>query len=172
MVAMSINAIHTRAPATATRINWGPYLVGIGIGVLSWIVFVVVNDPTGITKALFQVPGGVASLVVGTDAVAANEYLAKNAFKFDYGTLFLVGTRSAASAQHSLPAIGVSRPFRRSVPSVPACSPPDAMRSRSSAVSWLRLTHISPLAAPRERHFLKCATRARRLCSGSVHRSS
>ena len=92
MVAMSINAIHTRAPATATRINWGPYLVGIGIGVLSWIVFVVVNNPIGITTALSQVSGGVASLVVGADAVAANKYWAKNAFKLDYGTLFLVGT--------------------------------------------------------------------------------
>ena len=92
MVAMSINAIHTPASATATRINWGPYLTGIGIGVLSWIVFVVVNNPIGITTALSQVSGGVASLVVGTDVVAANTYWAKNAFKLDYGTLFLVGT--------------------------------------------------------------------------------
>ena len=92
MVAMSINAIHTPASATATRINWGPYLTGIGIGVLSWIVFVVVNNPIGITTALSQVSGGVASLVVGADVVAANKYWAKNAFKLDYGTLFLVGT--------------------------------------------------------------------------------
>ena len=77
---------------TATRINWGPYLTGIGIGVLSWIVFVVVNNPIGITTALSQVSGGVASLFVGSDVVAANKYWANNAFKLDYGTLFLVGT--------------------------------------------------------------------------------
>jgi len=92
MEAMSISAVHISAPATATRINWGPYLAGIGIGVLSWIVFVVVNNPIGITTALSQVSGGVASLFVGADVVAANKYWAKNAFSLDYGTLFLVGT--------------------------------------------------------------------------------
>ena len=79
-------------PATAARINWGPYLTGIGIGVLSWVVFVVVDNPIGITTALSQVSGGVASLFVGADVVAANKYWAKNAFSLDYGTLFLVGT--------------------------------------------------------------------------------
>lgn len=86
------STVHTSAPTTATRINWGPYLTGIGIGVLSWIVFVVVNNPIGITTALSQVSGGVASLFVGADVVAANKYWAKNAFSLDYGTLFLVGT--------------------------------------------------------------------------------
>ena len=92
MVAIPINAVHAPASTSATRINWGPYLTGIGIGVLSWIVFVVVNNPIGITTALSQVSGGVASLFVGSDVVAANTYWAKNAFKLDYGTLFLVGT--------------------------------------------------------------------------------
>jgi uncharacterized protein len=92
MEAMSVSAVHTLAPATATRVNWGPYLAGIGIGVLSWIVFVVVNNPIGITTAISQVSGGVAALIVGADVVAANKYWAKNAFALDYGTLFLVGT--------------------------------------------------------------------------------
>lgn len=92
MEAMSISEVHAHAPAAAMRINWGPYLVGIGIGVLSWIVFVVVNHPIGITTAISQVSGGAASLVVGADVVAANTYWAKNAFNLDYGTLFLVGT--------------------------------------------------------------------------------
>ena len=92
MEALSAGAPHTFAPATATRVNWGPYLAGIGIGVLSWIVFVVVNNPIGITTAISQVSGGVASLIVGADVVAANKYWAKNAFTLDYGTLFLVGT--------------------------------------------------------------------------------
>lgn len=92
MEAMPVSAAPDPAPASATRINWGPYLVGIGIGVLSWIVFVVVNNPIGITTAISQVSGGAASLVVGADVVAANKYWAKNAFSFDYGNLFLVGT--------------------------------------------------------------------------------
>jgi uncharacterized protein len=89
---MSTSTVHPSATQRSTHINWGPYLVGAGIGVLSWIVFVVVNNPIGITTALGQISGGVASLAVGPDVVAANKYWAKNAFKLDYGTLFLVGT--------------------------------------------------------------------------------
>jgi hypothetical protein len=75
-----------RLPGRAT-----PYLVGIGIGVLSWVVFVVVAAPLGITTAGAQLAGGVTALVA-PDAVAANSYWQRNALKLDYGTLFLVGT--------------------------------------------------------------------------------
>ncbi|MBN8967338.1 MAG: YeeE/YedE family protein [Rhizobiales bacterium] len=81
-----------RPAARAARIDWTPYLIGAGIGVLSWVVFVVVNNPLGITTALSQASGGVAATVWGSDFVARNAYWAKNAFKFDYGMLFLVGT--------------------------------------------------------------------------------
>lgn len=81
-----------RPAARAARIDWTPYLIGAGIGVLSWIVFVVVNNPLGITTALSQASGGVAATVWGSDFVARNAYWAKNAFKLDYGMLFLVGT--------------------------------------------------------------------------------
>lgn len=74
------------------RIDWSPYLAGIGIGVLSWIVFVVVATPIGITTAGSQVAGGVASIFVGQEAVQANPYWARHPFRLDYGTLFLVGT--------------------------------------------------------------------------------
>ena len=56
----------------SSRIDWSPYMAGIGIGVLSWIVFVVVATPIGITTAGSQVAGGVASLFVGQEAVQAN----------------------------------------------------------------------------------------------------
>ena len=72
--------------------RWTPYLVGAGIGVLSWIVFVVVAAPIGITTAGAQVAGGVAALAIGPEAVAANAYWARNPLRLDYGTLFLVGT--------------------------------------------------------------------------------
>lgn len=81
-----------RPAARAARIDWTPYLIGAGIGVLSWVVFVVVNNPLGITTALSQASGGVAATVWGSDFVARNAYWAKNAFKLDYGMLFLVGT--------------------------------------------------------------------------------
>jgi len=69
-----------------------PYLVGIGIGVLSWVVFVVVAAPLGITTAGSRLAGGVAALAVGPEVVAANSYFARYPVKLDYGTLFLVGT--------------------------------------------------------------------------------
>ena len=51
-----MTAISETGPAArATRIDWSPYLIGAGIGVLSWVVFVVVNNPLGITTALSQV---------------------------------------------------------------------------------------------------------------------
>jgi hypothetical protein len=78
--------------ARARRIDWKPYLIGAGIGVLSWTAFAVANNPIGITTALSQVSGGVATPVLGADAVAQNSYWAKNALKLDYGTLFLIGT--------------------------------------------------------------------------------
>jgi hypothetical protein len=69
-----------------------PYLVGAGIGVLSWVVFVVVATPIGITTAASQIAGGVTALFIGHEAVAANSYWSRHPFRLDYGTLFLVGT--------------------------------------------------------------------------------
>jgi hypothetical protein len=74
------------------RINWTPYLVGIGIGVLSWIVFAVANNPIGITTALSQLSGGLAAPILGADVVSHNSYWAKNPLNLDYGMLFLAGT--------------------------------------------------------------------------------
>jgi hypothetical protein len=88
MVAIS----ETFASARADRCNTSAYLIGAGIGVLSWIVFVVANNPLGITTALSQVSGGAAIPILGADAVATNTYWAKNVLQIDYGTLFLVGT--------------------------------------------------------------------------------
>jgi uncharacterized membrane protein YedE/YeeE len=52
-----------RAFATS-GIDWVPCLAGIGIGVLSWLVFVVVATPIGVTTAASHISGGVAGLGV------------------------------------------------------------------------------------------------------------
>ncbi|MDO9024237.1 YeeE/YedE thiosulfate transporter family protein [Zwartia sp.] len=94
--------------------RWSPYLVGIGIGVLSWVVFVVVAAPIGITTAIGQIAGGVVSPIVGADTVANNAYWRTNMMKLDYGTLFLIGTFFGALASSVL-----SRTFKlESIPSV------------------------------------------------------
>ncbi len=78
--------------ALSARIDWTPYLIGAGLGVLSCVVFAAVNSPLGITTALSQVSGGAAAPVIGAEAVAKNSYWAKNVLSLNYGVLFLIGT--------------------------------------------------------------------------------
>jgi uncharacterized protein len=94
--------------------RWNPYLVGAGIGVLSWIAFALVDKPIGVTTALSGVAAAAATPVLGSDTVAANAYFQQHAFKWNYGMLFLVGIALGGF----LSAV-VSRSFRTEwVPSV------------------------------------------------------
>ena len=77
--------------AGGTRIDWTPYLAGVGIGVLSWIVFAVADDPLGITTALSAVAGFAAMPFVGAAAVWRNSYWAQAVPGLSYGSLFLLG---------------------------------------------------------------------------------
>lgn len=72
--------------------RWNPYLVGIGIGILSWVAFGVVNEPLGISTSLASASGLCATPVMGSEAVANNPYWAKIPFQWNGGMLFLVGT--------------------------------------------------------------------------------
>jgi hypothetical protein len=74
------------------KARWNPYLVGVGLGVLSWLAFTVLNQPMGISTALSSVSSVCALPAMGAEAVAKNPYWAKLPFKWDGGMLFLVGT--------------------------------------------------------------------------------
>ncbi|MCI0746110.1 MAG: YeeE/YedE family protein [Verrucomicrobia subdivision 3 bacterium] len=76
--------------------RWSPYVVGTGLGVLSWVAFAVVNQPLGISTALSAASGACAALFVGWEDVLRNAYWSKHVAKWDYGTLFLVGTMLGA----------------------------------------------------------------------------
>ena len=89
------------------KARWNPYLVGIGIGVLSWIAFAVVNQPLGISTALSSVSSACAMPVMGSEAVAQNADWAKFPLKLDGGMLFLIGTFLG-----SLASVLASRTFR------------------------------------------------------------
>jgi uncharacterized protein len=54
------------------RIDWSPYLVGAGIGVLSWIAFGLFGDPIGVTTAYSRVASWFANPIIGSEAVAQN----------------------------------------------------------------------------------------------------
>jgi uncharacterized protein len=72
-----------------TKARWNPYLVGIGIGILSWVAFGVLDEPLGISTALSSV---CALPVMGSEGVAHNAYWAKNPLKWNGGILLLMGT--------------------------------------------------------------------------------
>jgi uncharacterized membrane protein YedE/YeeE len=72
------------------RFDASPYLVGVGLGVLSWIAFGIAKDPLGVTTAYSRVASLFAVPVLGADAVAANSYWKPMPLAFDYGVVFLV----------------------------------------------------------------------------------
>lgn len=80
------------SPAPRAAGRWNPYLVGAGLGVLSWIVFAVVDTPLGISTPISSAASLCAAPVMGADAVAHNAYWLKFPFRWDYHMLFLVGT--------------------------------------------------------------------------------
>ena len=45
--------------------RWNPYLVGVGIGILSMAVFSLADKPLGISTALSQASGACAAAFVG-----------------------------------------------------------------------------------------------------------
>ena len=78
------------------RSSWNPYVVGAGIGVLSWLVFLVVNTPLGMSTEVSKFSGWIAGLFMGMEAVSDNAYWAKEAPKFGYSTVLLVATAIGA----------------------------------------------------------------------------
>ena len=71
---------------------WNPYVVGAGMGVLSWLVFAVANQPLGISTSLSAASGVCAVPVLGSEAVGTNAYWARTPFNWDYGMWFLGAT--------------------------------------------------------------------------------
>jgi uncharacterized protein len=84
--------------AGALRGSWNPYVVGAAIGVLSWLVFAVVDKPLGISTSLSAMAGWCAAPIIGTEGVARNPYWAKFGPKWDYGMVLIVGTFLGALA--------------------------------------------------------------------------
>ena len=82
-----------------TSPRWNPYLVGALIGLLSIVTFALADKPIGMSTAIAQASGACALPFAGAEGVAANTYWAKKAVpKWDYGTLFLLGSALGACA--------------------------------------------------------------------------
>ncbi len=63
-----------RSPLTLPR--WSPYVVGAGIGVLSWLTFATMGKALGTSTTMVQAAGGLERLVAPAH-VAENAYFAK-----------------------------------------------------------------------------------------------
>jgi len=97
--------------------SWNPYLVGAGIGILSWLAFYLVNKPLGMSTEISKFSGWVASLFIGVDAMKENAYWAAKTPKFGYSTVFLIctalGAFFSALASKSFRAEAVPTVWRR-----------------------------------------------------------
>lgn len=85
-------AVRNKGGSKATKGRWNPYLVGAGLGILSWAAFAIVNTPLGISTPISSAASLCAGPLMGSDAVASNAYWKKFPFKWDYHMLFLAGT--------------------------------------------------------------------------------
>jgi uncharacterized membrane protein YedE/YeeE len=84
------------SPLSIKRSSWNPYLVGAGIGVLSWLVFLIVNKPIGMSTEVSKFSGWLAVPFAGWDAVVNNPYWSKTTPAFGYSTVFLIFTAAGA----------------------------------------------------------------------------
>ena len=86
----------TSSPNPLCRRAWSPYISGIGIGILSILVFLIVNKPLGMSTEISKLSGWLTSIVTGSDAVANNAYWSSTKPAFGYSTVFLLATFAGA----------------------------------------------------------------------------
>ncbi len=75
--------------------SWSPYVVGAGIGILSWFVFATANHPLGITTA-FENTAALAEQSAAPEAARTNPLIEKKAKegkspKIDWEWMLVVG---------------------------------------------------------------------------------
>lgn len=70
--------------------QWSPYVVGAGIGVLSWLAFLLSDRPLGCSTAFTRTSGMIERLFLG-GAVVNKPYYKKFAPALDWECMLLVG---------------------------------------------------------------------------------
>jgi len=70
--------------------RWSPYWVGIGIGLLSWIAFVLSDKPIGVSTAYAQTSGMIEKAVQGRQA-EEKAYYREYVPKISWGWMLVVG---------------------------------------------------------------------------------
>lgn len=70
--------------------TWSPYVVGIGIGILSWLAFLLSNHPLGISTAFAKSAGMVEEAVRGPK-IRDKPYYQANKPGIDWGWMLVCG---------------------------------------------------------------------------------
>lgn len=68
---------------------WSPYVVGAGIGILSWLTFLTANQPLGITTA-FESCAAMVEANLMPQAIEGNTFFEKT-LKIDWGWMLVLG---------------------------------------------------------------------------------
>ncbi|QDU32524.1 putative inner membrane protein [Poriferisphaera corsica] len=102
----------------ALRNRWNPYVVGIGIGVLSWIVFAGFGKAIGTSTTLAKT-AGLATAIVAPQHVEANTYYAKyfnppkkHMFDWQFFLVIAMPVGAYIAAKLARP----TKPYKTSVP--------------------------------------------------------
>jgi uncharacterized membrane protein YedE/YeeE len=80
-----------------SRPTWNPYLVGAGIGLLSWLAFAWAGKGIGMSTQISSAAALCALPAVGTEGLQANAYFAKHMPKLDYSMVFMLATAAGAA---------------------------------------------------------------------------
>jgi len=70
---------------------WSPYVVGVGIGVLSWFSFLLSDSPLSCSTGISQTSGMVEKVLRGKEAVSQKEYYKKFPAVVDWKWMLLLG---------------------------------------------------------------------------------
>jgi uncharacterized membrane protein YedE/YeeE len=95
---------------TLTATSWSPYLVGAGIGVLSWFAFLTADHPLGITTA-FEHTAALTEKAVAPGLAASSSYFEKESPRIGWEWMLVIGVfvgafiSSKASGDRNAPAV-------------------------------------------------------------------
>lgn len=81
-----------------TEARWSPYAVGTGIGVLSWLAFLLSNKPIGCSTAFARASGMIESLLRGHKRVRDKHYYRKFPPIVDWECMLVLGVVIGALA--------------------------------------------------------------------------
>ena len=78
-----------------TMKRWSPYVVGVGIGILSWLAFLLSDKPLGVSTAYARTSGMIEQAFRG-ESVREKEYYREYAPKIDWEWMLVAGLFAGA----------------------------------------------------------------------------